>query len=85
MAQFPLTVHTLVNSLPRARPSRRLKLLRAFSGHSMRAGYATTAGAHDEPAYRIQQRMRHKSADTTTGYIRAGEQWTKSGLKGLEF
>ena len=39
----------------------------AFSGHSMRAGYATTAGAHDEPAYRIQQRMRHKSADTTTG------------------
>ena len=57
----------------------------AFSGHSMRAGYATTAGAHDEPAYRIQQRMRHKSADTTTGYIRAGEQWTKSGLKGFGF
>jgi hypothetical protein len=24
----------------------------AFSGHSRRAGYATTAGAHDEPAYR---------------------------------
>jgi integrase len=57
----------------------------AFSGHSMRAGYATTAGAHDEPAYRIQQRMRHKSADPTTGYIRAGEQWTKSGLKGFGF
>ena len=57
----------------------------AFSGHSMRAGYATTAGAHDEPAYRIQQRMRHNSVDTTTGYIRAGEQWTKSGLKGFGF
>jgi integrase len=57
----------------------------AFSGHSMGAGYATTAGAHDEPAYRIQQRMRYKSADTTTGYIRAGEQWTKSGLKGFGF
>ena len=56
-----------------------------LSGHSMRAGYATTAGAHDEPAYRIQERMRHKSADTTTGYIRAGEQWTKSGLKGFGF
>jgi len=51
----------------------------------MRAGYATTAGTHDEPAYRIQQRMRHKRADTTTGYIRAGEQWTKSGLKGFGF
>ena len=57
--------------------------LRVFCG--MRPGYATTAGAHDEPAYRIQQRMRHKSADTTTGYIRAGEQWTKSGLKGFGF
>jgi hypothetical protein len=56
-----------------------------FSGHSMRAGYATTAGAHDEPAYCIQQRMRQKSADTTTGYIRAGEQWRKSGLKGFGF
>jgi integrase len=60
-------------------------IAQAFSGHSMRAGYASTAGAHDEPAYRIQQRMRHKSADTTTGYIRAGEQWTKSGLKGFGF
>ena len=29
--------------------------------------------------------MRHKSADTSTGYIRAGEQWTKSGLKGFGF
>jgi hypothetical protein len=51
----------------------------------LRAGYATTAGAHDEPAYRIQQRGHHKSADTTTGYIRAGGQWTKSGLKGFGF
>ena len=56
-----------------------------FSGHSMRAGYATTAGEHDVPGYRIQQRMRHKSMDTTGGYIRAGQAWTKSGLKGFGF
>ena len=58
----------------------------AFSGHSMRAGYATTAGANDVPGYRIQQRMRHKSMDTTGGYIRAGRQWGKdSGLDGFGF
>jgi site-specific recombinase XerC len=61
------------------------EIARKFSGHSMRAGYATTAGEHDVPGYRIQQRMRHRSMDTTGGYIRAGQQWTKSGLKGFGF
>jgi hypothetical protein len=51
----------------------------------MRAGYATTAGEHDVPGYRIQRRMRHKSMDTTGVYIRAGQAWTKSGLKGFGF
>jgi integrase len=60
-----------------------LELVAAYSGHSMRAGYGTTAAMHDVPGYRIQQRMRHKSMDTTSGYIRAGQQWTKSGLKGI--
>jgi integrase len=64
-------------------PAEAEALAAGFSGHSMRAGYATTAGEHDEPGYRIQRRMRHKSMDTTTGYIRAAEQWTKSGLKGF--
>ena len=61
------------------------ELADSFSGHSMRAGYATTASEHDVPGYRIQQRMRHKSTDTTGGYIRAGQAWTKSGLKGFGF
>ena len=60
------------------------KLVAAYSSHSMRAGYATTAAEHDEPGYRIQQRMRHKSMDTTGGYIRSGQQWSKSGLKGSD-
>ena len=57
----------------------------AFSGHSMRAGYATTAGEKEAPRYRIKNRMRHKSMDTTSGYIRSGQQWTKSGLKDVGF
>jgi integrase len=60
-------------------------LAAGFSGHSMRAGYATTAGELDEAGYRIQHRMRHKSMDTTSGYIRSGEQWTKSGLGKVGF
>ena len=51
------------------------KLVVAYSSHSMRAGYVTTAAEHDEPGYRIQQRMRHKSVDTTGDYFRAGQQF----------
>jgi integrase len=61
------------------------KLVEIYSGHSMRAGYATTAGENDEPGYSIQHRMRHRSMDTTGGYIRAGQQWSKSGLNGFGF
>ena len=32
-----------------------------FSGHSMRAGYATSAAAKDMPGYRIRKHTRHKS------------------------
>ena len=58
-------------------------LVAAVSGHSLRRGYGTTAAMHDVPGYRIKQRMRHKSMDTTAGYIEAGQAWTKSGLKGI--
>lgn len=60
-------------------------LAAGYSGHSMRAGYATTAGELDEAGFRIQARMRHKSMDTTAGYIRSGEQWSKSGLTKVGF
>ena len=38
------------------------EIVALFSGHSMRAGYATSAAARDVPGYRIQQHTRHKSA-----------------------
>ena len=34
-----------------------------FSGHSLCAGYATSAAAKELPSYRIQAHTRHKSAD----------------------
>ena len=59
------------------------ELVRRFSGHSLRAGYATSAAAADVPALRIQQHTRHKSADMVSKYVRESDKWSKSGLKGI--
>jgi integrase len=56
-----------------------------FAGHSMRAGYATSAAEADMPAYRIKQQTRHKSDAVLNGYIRDVDKRTKSGLKGVGF
>ena len=60
-------------------------LVARFSGHSMRAGYATAAAAKDVPGYRIQQHTRHKSAEMVARYVREADKWNKSGLKGVGF
>ena len=60
-------------------------LVDLISGHSLRAGYATSAAARDMPAYRIQSHTRHKSAQVVAGYIREADKWTKSGLDGVGF
>jgi integrase len=61
------------------------ELVALISGHSLRAGYATSAAARDMPGYRIQQHTRHKSAQMVAGYIREADKWTKSGLKDVGF
>jgi integrase len=58
-------------------------VVRRFSGHSLRAGYATSAAAADVPALRIQQHTRHKSADMVARYVRESDKWSRSGLKGI--
>jgi len=58
-------------------------LMQLFSGHSMRAGYATSAARKSVPQYRIQAHMRHKSAEMSAKYIREAEKFTHSGLKGV--
>ena len=70
-----------------ARPQRNGgdELVELISGHSPRAGYATSAAARNMPAYRIQSHTRHKSAQVVAGYIREADKWTKSGLDGVGF
>jgi integrase len=46
------------------------ELVELISGHSLRAGYATSAAARNMPTYRIQSHTRHKSAQMVAGYIR---------------
>lgn len=81
-------VKARVRQLARARgrsESEADEFVAQFSGHSMRAGYATSAAARDMPGYRIQQHTRHKSAEMVAGYIREADKWNKSGLKGVGF
>lgn len=44
----------------------------AFAGHSLRAGVATSAAENGAPGHAIQRQLRHKSFQTTVGYIRSG-------------
>ena len=57
----------------------------ATSGHSLRAGFITSAARAGVPEWKIRARSRHKSAEQVASYIRAAEEWTDSGLKGLGF
>lgn len=44
-----------------------------FSGHSLRAGFITTAADAGAPIGDIQRQSRHKSVDVLLGYVRAAE------------
>jgi integrase len=61
------------------------ELVELISGHSLRAGYATSAAARNMPAYRIQSHTRHKATQMVAAYIREADKWTKSGLDGVGF
>lgn len=51
-----------------------------FSGHSLRAGYCTSAAMAGVPEYLIRERSRHRSAEIVAGYVRAAEQTKNHGL-----
>jgi integrase len=55
------------------------------SGHSLRAGYCTAAAMAGTPEWKIRRRSRHRTAELVARYVRAAEQWTDSGLKGVGF
>jgi hypothetical protein len=59
------------------------ELVRRFSGHSLRAGFVTSAAAVDVPALRIAGHTRHKSLEMVQRYCREAEKFSRSALKGV--
>jgi integrase len=61
------------------------ELAELCSGHSLRAGYCTAAALAGTPEWKIRRRSRHRTAGLVARYVRAAEEWTDSGLKGVGF
>ena len=61
------------------------ELAEAFSGLSLRSGYCTAAAMAGVPEWKIRRRSRHRTAEMVARYVRAAEEWTDSGLKGIGF
>ena len=60
-------------------------LVEAFSGHSMRAGFVTSASERDVPDRDILQQTRHKTATMLGVYRREVDKYKNSGRKGVGF
>jgi integrase len=58
-------------------------LMQRFSGHSLRAGFVTSAAAVDVPPLRIAQHTRHRSLEMVNRYCREADKYSRSALKGV--
>lgn len=54
-----------------------------FAGHSLRAGFVTSADAQGASIFKIMDVTRHKSVDTLRGYVRTAELFNAHAGKGL--
>ena len=54
-----------------------------FSGHSLRAGFVTSAAAAGHSLQSMMQQTGHRSIKTIQGYIRHASVWADNGAKGL--
>jgi len=52
-----------------------------YSGHSLRAGFATSAAAAGMPSWKIRAQTGHTSDAMLNRYIRAGELWSDEALE----
>jgi hypothetical protein len=43
---------------------------RSFAGHSLRAGFLTSAAEHGASVFKMMEVSRHRSVDTLRGYVR---------------
>ncbi len=57
----------------------------ATSGHSLRAGFITTAAVKRVPEYQIRARSRHKTPSQVAAYVRAAESWGDNALREVGF
>lgn len=55
----------------------------SYSGHSLRAGFATTAAANNQPERKIANQTGHKSMEVLGRYIRTGTIWTDNAAMNL--
>jgi integrase len=55
----------------------------AFSGHSLRAGFLTSAAGNGAPIFKMMDVSRHKSVDTLLGYVRDAELFKDHAGAGL--
>ena len=79
-------VQKAIRDLAKARGSTKAEaaaLAKAYSGHSLRAGFVTAAAGADVPALRIADHVRHKSLEMTLKYVRTADKYSKSALKGV--
>jgi site-specific recombinase XerD len=56
---------------------------RGFSGHSLRAGFCTSAAEHGASIFKMMDVSRHKSVDTLRGYVRRADSFKEHA--GAEF
>jgi site-specific recombinase XerD len=76
----PMSLRTL--DLLIKRIAKQAGLEGAFSTHSLRAGFATSAKSLGGDPYRIQQHLRHESMKTTKIYFRAEDELEDDPLMG---
>ena len=50
----------------------------SYAGHSLRAGFCTTAAIQGVPEHLIMAQAGHKKSDTTKKYIRIANKWTEN-------
>jgi site-specific recombinase XerD len=55
----------------------------AFSGHSLRSGFLTSAAARGASLFKMMDVSRHKSVDTLRGYVRDADAFRDHAGAGL--
>jgi len=73
----------LVNAIIKRRLERAGFTARGYSGHSLRAGFVTSAATQEMPEYLIQIHTRHRTTKVLREYIRQGNLFTLNPLSTL--